>query len=60
MNDREEQARQRREANARHRAAIDQEIFNAIRSAVNVSADDTRNLINAIVAGKIPHVRIEY
>jgi septal ring factor EnvC (AmiA/AmiB activator) len=56
----EEAARQKREANAKHRAKVHSKITLALSEVLTGNADEAAALIEAIAAGKIPHVSITY
>lgn len=47
-------------ANKKHRAKINSEITFALSEVLTGNADEAAALIEAIAAGRIPHVRIEY
>lgn len=56
----EKAAADKREANKRHRAKIHQEITLALSEVLTGNADEAGALIEAIAAGRIPHVSITY
>lgn len=56
----EEAAERKRQENKRHRAKVHQEITLALSEVLTGNADEAAALIEAIVAGKIPHVSITY
>lgn len=56
----EEAARQKREANAKHRAKINSKITAALSEVLTGDCFEAATLIEAIASGKIPHVSITY
>jgi colicin import membrane protein len=56
----EEAAERKRQANAKHRAKIHREITLALSEVLTGNADEAAALIEAIAAGRIPHVSITY
>ncbi len=57
------QAAEKRENNKRHRAKINKEVIEAmveLSNATDQEAEGLRLLVDAIAAGKVPHVKIEY
>lgn len=55
-----EAAEQKRQANKRTRDKINREITSALSEVLTGNADEAAALIDAIVAGRIPHVTITY
>jgi hypothetical protein len=53
-------AQEKRETNKRHRAKVHQEITLGLSEVLTGNADEAARLIEAIAAGKIPHVSIAY